>query len=433
MDPASSSGPSRMRNPSDWIDRWADEAPEQIALWLGDGSVTYGQLRDLIHSRARSASSEFDDGEVVPTLVRLDLASIVEVFAISSLGAVPLPSTTTPFPRPGAAHAPGAVVAVATSGSSGAKRVVPLTMANLASAVAASRLRLGTGADDGWLLTLPIDHIAGLSVLFRTFESGGAAIVSAFGSDTAGIIERTRPSVASLVPTMVYRLLETDPASLAGIGTVLVGGGPLRSSIADRAAMVGVDLVATYGSTETSSQVATMARGERMRGPGYVGLPLDGFTVGIEPGAADDERTGTILIDGPAVFGGYLGEPAREGPHRSGDIGFLDDDGALTVLGRVDDLIVSGGENVSLVGVADALSAFSGVSEVATVALDDEEWGSIIGAVVVTDRSIASLRDEARDRLDTSMVPRRWIVADHIPQLENGKHDRAAIDAMFTR
>lgn len=421
-----------MRNPSDWIDRWADEAPERTALWLGDGSVTYGQLRDLIHARTRSAHGEFDDGEVVPTLVRLDLASIVEVFAISSLGAVPLPSTTTPFPRPGAAHALGAVVAVATSGSSGAKRVVPLTMANLASSVEASRRRLGTGADDSWLLTLPIDHIAGLAILFRTFEAGGTAIVSAFGSDTAGIIDRTRPTVASLVPTMVYRLLETDPASLARIGTVLVGGGPLRASITDRAKEEGVDLVATYGSTETSSQVATMARGERFRRPGYVGLPLDGFTVGIEPGTAGDERTGTILVDGPAVFGGYLGEPARDGPHRSGDIGHLDDDGALTVLGRIDDLIVSGGENVSLVGVADALSGFPGVSDVATAALEDEEWGSVIGAVVVTDRSIDSLRDEARDRLETPMVPRRWIVTDHIPQLENGKHDRAAIDSLFT-
>lgn len=422
-----------MHSPSDWIARWADEAPERIALWLGDGSLTYGEFRDLIHARTRSAIGEFDDGEVVPTLVRLDLASIVEVFALSSLGAVPIPSTTTPFPTLGAARAPGAVIAVATSGSSGAKRVVPLTMTNLASSVEASRLRLGTGADDRWLLTLPIDHIAGLSVLFRTFEAGGTAIVSAFGSDTALIIDRTRPTVASLVPTMVYRLLETDASSLARIGTVLVGGGPLRASVTDRAKVEGVDLVATYGSTETSSQVATMARGERIRRPGYVGRPLDGFAVGIEPGTSGDDRTGTILVEGPAVYGGYLGEEPRIGPHRSGDIGFLDDDGALTVLGRVDDLIVSGGENVSLVGVADALSGFPGVSEVATVALDDEEWGSIVGAVVVTDRSIESLRDEARNRLDTSMVPRRWIVTDHIPQLENGKHDRAALDSMFTR
>jgi o-succinylbenzoate---CoA ligase len=422
-----------MRNPSDWIGRWADEAPERTALWLADGSVTYGQLADLIHARTRSARDEFDEGEVVPTLVSLDLASIVEVFALSSLGAVPLPSTTTPFPRPGAARAPGAVIAVATSGSSGAKRVVPLTMANLASSVEASRRRLGTGAEDSWLLTLPIDHIAGLSVLLRTFEAGGTAIVSAFGSDTARIIDRTLPTVASLVPTMVYRLLEAGPSSLASIGTVLVGGGPLRASVADRARVEGVDLVATYGSTETTSQVATMARGEPMRRPGYVGQPLGGFTVGIEQATVGDERTGTILVDGPAVYGGYLGGPARVGPHRSGDIGFLDGDGALTVLGRADDVIVSGGENVSLVGVADALAGFAGVSDVATVAVADEEWGSVIGAVVVTDRSVESLRDEARDRLEGPMVPRRWIVVDHIPHLENGKHDRAAIDSMFLR
>ncbi len=420
-----------MRSPFDWIDRWAGEAPDRVALWLADGSVTYGQLRDLVHARTRSANGEFDEGEVVPTLVRLDLASIVEVFALSSLGVVPLPSTSTPFAMLAADRAPGVAIAVATSGSSGTKRVVPLTMANLAASVEASRRRLATGADDRWLLTLPIDHIAGLSVLFRTFEAGGTAVVSPFGPDTARVIEATRPTVASLVPTMVYRLLDAAPSSLAGIGTVLVGGGPLRGSIADRAMVEGVDLIATYGSTETSSQVATMLRGERIRRPGYVGQPLDGFTVTIEPGAAGAEEAGTILVEGPAVFGGYLGEPARVGPHRSGDVGFLDGHGALTVLGRTDDVIVSGGENVSLVGVADALSGFAGVSDVATVALSDEEWGNIIGAVVVTDRSIESLHEEARDHLDTAMVPRRWIVVDHIPQLENGKHDRAAIDSMF--
>jgi acyl-CoA synthetase (AMP-forming)/AMP-acid ligase II len=315
MDPASSSASSRMHSPSDWIARWADEAPERIALWLGDGSLTYGEFRDLIHARTRSAIGEFDDGEVVPTLVRLDLASIVEVFALSSLGAVPIPSTTTPFPTLGAARAPGAVIAVATSGSSGAKRVVPLTMANLASSVEASRLRLGTGADDRWLLTLPIDHIAGLSVLFRTFEAGGTAIVSAFGSDTARIIDRTRPTVASLVPTMVYRLLETDASSLAryrdGSGRRWAaaslgrrsregGGGRPRRDIRQHGDVIagGHDGARRTDSTTRVRRAAPrrLRRGHRTRR------------------TSGDDRTGTILVDGPAVYGGYLGERHASAP-----------------------------------------------------------------------------------------------------------------------
>jgi O-succinylbenzoic acid--CoA ligase len=323
---------------------------------------------------------------------------------------------------------PDATLVVATSGTSGRRRLVPLTMANLAAAVAASRRRLGTDQGDRWLLCLPIDHIGGLSVLLRSFEAGGTVVVGPFDQDLVALIRRMRPTVASLVPTMVHRLLTWDPEALASIGLVLVGGGRLPPSVAMRALDAGVPLVATYGSTETASQVATMRPGEPWRHPGFVGAPLEGFTVTIE--GADVSGAGTVTIDGPAVFSGYAGEPAREGPFRSSDIGRLADDGTLTLLGRVDDVVVTGGLNVSLTEVEDAIASIDGVDDVAVVGCDDDEWGTVVCAMVSADMPLGRVRDAAGRSLLPHQVPRRW-VASAIPLLPNGKPDKAGIEMAF--
>lgn len=407
--------------PADWVDAAAIVDPDRPALVMADGVVTYGQLRDLIHARVASVTADIGTGDVVPVPVRPDLPSIVELLALPAAAVVPLPYSST-SPAIPVRSAPGTLVCVATSGSGGRRRIVPLTMDNVSAAAVASRARLGTGPEDRWLLTLPLDHVGGLSVLYRSVEAGGTVVVSRF--DDRDLLRVTKPTVASVVPTMVHRLLRDDADILAAIGTVLVGGGPLRLRVLDASIAAGVRIVPTYGTTETSSQVATAVPGSPVPHPGYVGPPLDHITLEI-----DD--AGAIAVEGPSVFGGYLGEPPRIAAHRTGDLGRWESDGGLTVLGRADDLVTSGGENVSLNEVADRIEGLAGVADVAVVAVDDDEWGSAVCALVETSLATEAVEERIESALSGPMRPRRIRTTDVIPLLSNGKHDLTAIRALF--
>jgi o-succinylbenzoate---CoA ligase len=419
------------RTPADWLDLHAGGTPHAAALLFSDGVVTYRDLAVQVHRRSLDLRAQVGVGEVVPVRVRLDLPSIVELLAHANVGAVPLPHADDLPQRP-EGRREGSIVAIRTSGTSGTRRIVPLTMANVSASVADSRRRLGTTAQDRWLLCLPLDHVGGLSVLLRMLEVGGCVIVERFGNGLVDVIARNRPTVASFVPTMVHRLLERSPEGLGSIATVLVGGGSITSATATKAAECGIDLVATYGMTETTSQVATMARGERLSHPGYVGKPLDSFDLAIEPDPSQVEATGRILVEGPAVFGGYLGKPTRSEPFRTSDIGWFDRDGGLTVVGRADDVVISGGDNVSLEGVGTSLRGIPGVLDAEVVAVDDPEWGAIICALVVADVSIDAVKEAARSRLERFELPRRWDIADAIPLLPNGKPDLPSIRTGFS-
>lgn len=413
--------------PCDWIEAWSDEDFDRPCLAFEDGIVSYGQLATDINARAHSLRSDVDLGQVTPVFVGPDLPSIVDLFAHMAVGAVPLPRGSS-RPDIDGQRADGAVVCLATSGTSGASRLVPLTMANLTAAVGASRARLGTGEDDRWLACLPLTHIGGLSVLFRSFEAGGAAVVGPFGDSTPALIERMRPSVASFVPTMVHRLIESDAGAIASIGLVLVGGASLSTPLFERARSVGVNLVPTYGMTETSSQVATRSPGEPGAWePGGVGQPLDGFAVSVASPAGGGP--GRIIVDGPAVFSGYLGEDARAGPFITNDIGVMAPDGSLTVLGRADDVVITGGENVSLSTVRDALNSMTGV-DVVVVGVEDDEWGMAVCALVAAP-NLSEVREGAVDVLAAHEVPKRWAGTDRIPLLPNGKVDIEAVRSHF--
>ncbi len=267
---------------------------------------------------------------------------------------------------------------------------------------------------------MPLNHIGGLSVLFRMFEVGGMTIVSPFGPHIGEVVVRTTPSVVSLVPTMVRRLLNSDADGLASVGTILVGGAGLDGSIAQAATTRGVSLTPTYGMTETSSQIATAVPGEPWSGSGFVGQPLDGFTVEVDP-------TGRLVVEGPAVFGGYLGRHRRTSGFRTSDFGSIDAEGNLTVLGRVDDVVVSGGENVSLTLVEGELRDIDGVYDTAVVGIPDAEWGTAVGAMVVTDLAGSAVKALLADLVSAHELPKRWLFVASLPLLPNGKPDVPAI------
>jgi O-succinylbenzoic acid--CoA ligase len=222
----------------------------------------------------------------------------------------------------------------------------------------------------------------------------------------------------SLVPTQLHRLLD-DPASVAalqGLHTILLGGGPIDLALRSRAVEEGLRVVATYGSAETAG------------GCVYDGYPLDGVEVAVD-------SDGRIRISGPVLFDGYDGDPDLtsrvlvDGWFLTSDAGRLDDDGRLHVLGRVDDIVVSGGVNVPLPAVAARLRAHPEVAAAEVVGVPDPEWGQRVVAFVITTGpvSLDDVRDWVAETHPRSWAPRDVVCVDELPMLDNGKVDRMAL------
>ncbi|HEX5861222.1 MAG TPA: AMP-binding protein [Nocardioides sp.] len=293
---------------------------------------------------------------------------------------------------------------VETSGSTGAPKRVLLSRRAVLASVAATERRLGRSGR--WALTLPPTYVAGLQVICRSLVAGHDPVLDGWeGAD-----------FTSFVPTQLHRLLD-DPASvtaLRGFHTILLGGGPIDPGLRERAAEEGLRVVATYGSAETAG------------GCVYDGYPLDDVEVQVD----DDGR---IRISGPTLFDGYDGDPALtaevlvDGWFLTSDRGRLDDAGRLHVLGRLDDVVVSGGVNVPLPAVAARLRAHPDVRAVEVVGVPDQEWGQRVVAFVVGAVSADAARDWVAAEHPRAWAPREVVLVEALPLLDNGKVDRMAL------
>ena len=295
---------------------------------------------------------------------------------------------------------------VATSGSTGEPKQVLLSAAALRASARASLARLGGPGQ--WLLALPVSAIGGLQVLVRSTLAGTDPVVLAehpdFGTAAAAMDADRR--YTALVPTQLARLLDTAVASaLGGFDAVLVGGAPAGSELLRRARAAGVRVVTTYGMTETCG------------GCVYDGVPLDGVSVALDAG-------GRIRISGPVLFSGYRDRPdltsrvLTDGWLTTTDIGGLDHDGRLEVLGRADDVVVSGGVNVATGAVRDRLLEHPAVRDAAVVGVADADWGARVVAYVVAEvplPSLAELRDFVAVRLPRTWAPREVVQVRALP------------------
>ena len=303
---------------------------------------------------------------------------------------------------------------VETSGSTGAPKRVLLSRRAVLASVTATEHRLdGSGR---WVLALPPTYIAGMQVICRSLVAGHEPVLVDSHESLAASLEPG--DFLSLVPTQLHRLL-ADPeavAALRELHTILLGGGPIDQALRGRAVEEGLRVVATYGSAETAG------------GCVYDGHPLDGTDVAVD-------SDGRIRISGPVLFDGYDGDPDLtsrvlvDGWFLTSDAGRLDDDGRLHVLGRVDDVVVSGGVNVPLPAVATRLRAHPGVAAAEVVGVPDPEWGQRVVAFVVTTGpvSLDDVRDWVAETHPRSWAPRDVVCVDELPMLDNGKVDRMAL------
>jgi O-succinylbenzoic acid--CoA ligase len=311
----------------------------------------------------------------------------------------------------------GIALVVPTSGSTGTPKGVLLTAAALLHSARATLDRLGGPGQ--WLLAMPVTHVAGLQVLVRSLVGGMPPVTldlspgftaEAFVSAAARLDPAGRRYTA-LVPTQLRRLLDAG-VDLSTFDAILVGGAALTFPAPP-------NVVQTYGMSETSG------------GCVYDGLPLAGVDVQIADG-------GRISIGGPVVFAGYRLRPDLtadalvNGRHLTQDLGAWTGDGRLEVIGRIDDVIVSGGVNVAPALVERVLSEHPAVAAVAVIGVADEQWGERVVAVVqvrpeVGRPGLNELQAFATARLEPAALPRLVVAVDDLPMLASGKPDRSAV------
>jgi O-succinylbenzoic acid--CoA ligase len=335
----------------------------------------------------------------------------------------------------------GTAAVIATSGSSGIPKRVVLSGEALRASAEATAERIGSGR---WLLALPAGYVAGLQVLVRSVLAGtqpvsleGRFSPLAFAEASLSML-RPAPGAGpgipalytSLVPAQVATLLDAADdtavrAALQAYQAILVGGQALPQPVRERAEDLGVRLVRTYGSTETSG------------GCVYDGVPLDTVAVRVVDGE--------IRLAGPMLADGYLDDPALTARtfvrdehgirwYRTGDLGMVED-GVVRVHGRADNVIVSGGINISLDRVEQVVRQVPGLHQAVVVGVDDEHWGE--ASVIVAARGevlrrseseqLVQARDAVAEELGKHARPARLILVDELAVLASGKPDREAI------
>jgi O-succinylbenzoic acid--CoA ligase len=302
-----------------------------------------------------------------------------------------------------------------TSGTTGRPEAVSLTHRNHTASAIASAWNLGVSPDDRWLCVLPLFHVGGLAILMRSALYGTAAVLhESFDVERVkSAFETGEVTLASLVPTMLRRLADTGLGETPALRAVLLGGGPVPRDLLEWSAEHRFPALQTYGMTQTSSQIATLAAAEAVTRSGSAGRPLLGVELSIS-------REGEILVRGPMVSPGAL-DPA-DGWLHTGDRGRLDDEGYLWVEGRLKDVIVTGGENVACAEVERVLEEHPAVVEAAVVGVPDPEWGEVVTAFVVLNGDDASgLTDFCRERLAGYKVPRALHTVDALPRNAAGK------------
>jgi O-succinylbenzoic acid--CoA ligase len=436
----------------DWLAQRSQSCPERTALIADGAAVTYAELEAEATWVARRLTAHgVRRGSIAALTMHPRREQVVMTHALMKAGAVLMPLS----PRLSAEERASLIAAekpavdlgdageltqneadlpllgehdmddvasrVLTSGSTGTPDPVDLTYGNFLWNAVGSAFNIGVEPGDRWLCCLPLSHISGLGIVMRSVIYGTAAVIhDGFDVDrAAAALESDDISVVSLVTTMLIRLLEAG-ADLSGPRAILVGGGPVPEDPLDEALGRGATVVQTYGLTETCSQVTTLAPADARRKLGSAGRPLLTTHLRIQEGE--------ILVQGPTVA---PGRADADGWLHTGDLGRIDEEGFLYVEDRIDDMIVSGGENVVPAEVEKVLLRHPAVADAAVVGRDDPEWQQAVTAIVVlADGSTASpdeLRRHCAESLAGFKVPKRVELAAALPRTPSGKLMRRAL------
>ena len=301
-----------------------------------------------------------------------------------------------------------------TSGTSGSAKLVQHSLANHIHSARGSNQHIPLARGDRWLVTLPLYHVGGLAVLFRTALAGAASVLPSQGQTLLQSIETCAITHVSLVATQLKRLLDEplSTGSLSSLKAVLLGGSAIPPSLVRQAIHRGLPLYLSYGSTEMASQICTTGLLHDVRDTLTSGQLLPGRDMLIS-------HQGEILVQGPTLAEGYLEQgrlqELRDGAgwFHTGDVGYIDFQGALTVTGRMDNQFISGGENIQPEHIESALMSHVDVLQAVVLPETDPEFGqrpvAYLQAAARQPRK-AELLEHLKTMLPGYMIPRTFIL-----------------------
>jgi O-succinylbenzoic acid--CoA ligase len=415
-----------------WLSGAAGRHPDRVAVESGDESVTY---RDLLLRAVRAAGAlharGVTGGRPVAIALEPGLAFVEALHGCMLLGAPavpvdprlsererdaimrhvevvvtrPLRGETGVFQLPDPPDRNGIALIVHTSGTTGRPKPVEITYGNIRANARGLAQAMELGDDERWLCPLPLSHVGGLMVMLRSVLMAGTAVLG-----PPERLTRAGITIASLVPTQLQRLLDRGARPGPDLRRILLGGAPMPGALLTAARAAGFAVCPSYGLTQACSTVTVGRPGDTET----AGRAIPGVGVAI----GDD---GEIIVSGTTVnaLGGL----------RTGDLGRLDDRGRLIVTGRKDDVIITGGENVSPVEVEAALSEHPDVAEAAVISRPHALWGEAITALVVpragAELDHAALRAHCLARLAGFKVPKAFELVPELPRTASGKVRRA--------
>jgi o-succinylbenzoate---CoA ligase len=480
--------------PTDWLAARVTASPYALALCVGANRWSYAELDELVNHACGwlvAHGYQPNSGQRVALLLDNSAEYVALIYAVARLGgellllntrltAVELQSQLRQLPAShyltSAEHAaklphplliipndnfrqatpwhapshwptdPHATQAIFfTSGTTGQPKAVQLSFANHFYSALGSAYKLGVLPHDLWLSCLPLYHVGGLAVLFRSCLYGTAVDLHPRWELSAinHALDHQPITLLSLVPTMLHRLLESRTSWPPSLRLLLLGGAAASPELvaeANARSQTGPIVATTYGMTEAASQIVTQLPQETARKPHSVGRPL--LFTQLEVRSANGNQTkpneiGEIWVQGPTVTRGYLDNATANaerfvaGWFRTGDMGYVDEAGDLCVVQRRADLLVSGGENVYPAEVEAVLRQHPAVADVCVVGLPSAEWGQMVAALVqpVPDVPITAegLLAYARTQLAGYKQPRYLQFTPQLPLTASGKVSRTAV------
>lgn len=331
-----------------------------------------------------------------------------------------------------------------TSGTTSKPKIVPLKRRQIRSAAKASATNFKPDPNHFWLLCLPLNHIGGISIILRSIIYGTAIYrLGEFEEEMVKefLVENKRFQAASLVPTMLKRLLD-DPLfkTHREFKSILLGGGPISEHLLKKSAERGIPIVSSYGMTETCAQIIA----NPLLAPSGMYTPLKSVGKPFPPNEMqirDDNgkvlgknQSGALWLKGPQVFDGYYNEEEnklrfdKKGWFNTGDYGHLNGFGHLFIESRRTDLIITGGENVNPNEVEEAMQKLPTIREAVVIGIPDEEWGQKVTAVVTLKNGktpeLQEIRDQLKESLSDFKIPKELKIVQDFPKTSTGKVKR---------
>lgn len=350
-------------------------ASDIVALVSPNSESMLLALTALLRTDAIAApvNNRFPSNQIAGVIQRLHPAMTLDAAALEGFVSEALKSQRSGFRPSTTLQRPVSIIH--TSASTGNPKAAMHTLANHWHSAMGSAVNLPFGPGDCWLLSLPLYHVGGYSMLFKCLLGGGALAIPSPEKPIAESLESFPVTHLSLVPTQLYRMLRTPGGAerLGRLKALLLGGSAAGAPLLKEAIRENIRLYLTYGSTEMSTQISTSpAPITSVQGDSGVLLPYREATVAPD---------GELLVKGPCLFMGYL-EDRRlrtgrdtEGWFQTGDMGSISPEGVVTVRGRTDNMFISGGENIHPEEIEKALCSIDGIEEAVVVPAPDAEYG----------------------------------------------------------